>query len=426
MVTGDLQDIKESLLNNALFRLSLGSKELFHSNFISGILELNDKTGKPYAYSFFEELKIDTPINCFIETEREKNNQDIIVNFYSIQEDDSEEREIKKEIIIENKVKSLPDLIQLEKYYSKIKNKTICDFYLLSLIEPDFKEPIGWKFLSYLDISVAIKNSVQKLESQDILPEFGTNIPFNSLITEYCSFIEELHSLAVILKTDINDPFDFYSGVINDVNFKEIRLHDLLLKLKYNAIKNLIIKDYRSANIINKSLAQENANWLDFNNYEVRFGYGFTRSSGLTDVKFYIGEIQFHKKLVPHYFVVQLQSNQIRYASELIKIKGITDDDLMKIHISLKGVENMWFYNNILEKSNFTNDNRLGDGKGKKNAKAGYCKFGEEFYFKYDLVKSNVTIKSIIEYYRQLANWILINRNEIRKANDGQFRYSED
>ena len=131
---------KQKLEQSPMLQLSLGSKELFHSNFLYWLWK-----AEPDAF-----WKIMSGFNIIqedgMEVYREKNNFD-----FSIYNKDGY-----VVAVIENKVKSVPDKVQLEGYDSKIKkilknkpdkiekNKRI----LLSLMESNFNAS-GWKKWSY-------------------------------------------------------------------------------------------------------------------------------------------------------------------------------------------------------------------------------------------------------------------------------------
>ena len=92
----------EELKNNPIFSMSLSSKELFHSNFWAWLFAHNEH-GREYLEIFFKHF----PDSDF-KVEREQGKRDITIW--------CEE----KAYIIENKVKSLPDIEKLEKYKEKV------------------------------------------------------------------------------------------------------------------------------------------------------------------------------------------------------------------------------------------------------------------------------------------------------------------
>lgn len=110
------------LSNNAMFAISLTSKELFHSNIWSWMLRKYPNIFAPVFYPKYDG-------NGKIEVFREKYNFDLLIKI-----DD-------EYIIIENKFKSVPNKEQLEKYYEKIKAEKK-KVVLISYFKPLFKSTL--------------------------------------------------------------------------------------------------------------------------------------------------------------------------------------------------------------------------------------------------------------------------------------------
>src|ERR1700676_1892052 len=108
------------LRSSPLFQLSLGSKELFHSNFLAWLFETYpQESGR--ALSRF--LKKDEGSAVMLPVLREQKNRDLTINFKNGQQ-----------LVIENKVKSLPYIEQLELYSEGATEDQ--NFLLLSLMPP--------------------------------------------------------------------------------------------------------------------------------------------------------------------------------------------------------------------------------------------------------------------------------------------------
>jgi len=166
--TTGISDIVEKLSNNALFKLSLGSKELFHSNFIESILSIESPEGRNFSKIFLENfLNCNLDENILIDTSREQNHIDIRFDLFN----KSEKRPTDKifTILIENKVKSLPDKDQLNNYYKSYKSltKEHDKFVLLYLIKPDDfgeMEIKPWLLKTYEDLSRALRLALETTE----------------------------------------------------------------------------------------------------------------------------------------------------------------------------------------------------------------------------------------------------------------------
>jgi hypothetical protein len=435
-ITDKLNNIESNLNMNALFKLSLGSKELFHSNLLESILGIDDENGRYFSCEFFKLLGIPGLENITkIETEREKNHIDISFRFYK-----SEKVKPVKTIFIENKVKSLPDLDQLNKYRKDLKGKNR-EFILLSLIMTEFKEKKSkWRHFSYGNVADKLEIAIRTTKGN--LPTFSNIISFDKLIDEYCAFIKELSLIGSIIETKPEDLYIFSNGQCNGVDFRKLRIHDLVLKLKYQQIERLF-KD-RNHSVKPDKLLKSNGHKIDS-----KFIYsntGFTNSQGLFDIKIYMGEIN---GLLSHFLVVQLQGDQLRYGSYLMKKESsVSDAQIKDIHTEVvKGLLDKWFNNNILVPNKEQEEVlklRKGAGRAKKDketgdrVKPGYDKFGDEFYFRYDIIvkytgvkkdkkmltdNTQTSIIEIIEYFSKLAKHIFENRVNIKKEINAKSKY---
>lgn len=100
----EVQNIINKLKKSPIFNLSLSSKELFHSNFLSWLAE---NYNEEFGHIFIEYLK-DKPTKSsrIKDIKREKKNIDLSFTYI----------ENSQELLIENKIKSIPYVEQLIKY----------------------------------------------------------------------------------------------------------------------------------------------------------------------------------------------------------------------------------------------------------------------------------------------------------------------
>ena len=140
----------EELSNNAMFSLSLTSRELFHSNFWAWLLR---KYPKIFTSVFYQNY--DSKSN--VEVLREKYNFDLLLKI------DNEY------IIIENKCKSVPNKAQLEKYYEKIKTDKK-KIVLVSYFTPLFLSTLSdfEEFISYEELHSRLKKAFYNINSESI------------------------------------------------------------------------------------------------------------------------------------------------------------------------------------------------------------------------------------------------------------------
>ncbi len=225
-VSKSWQDVFNDLNDNPIFRMSLGSKELFHSNFLAFLWDLdrdsfismiNDKLLENEALSLDDRSKY--------ELSRETKNFDILISHK-----DKDGNRVVYDLVIENKVKSVPYLSQLNDYVEKVHNNNKnekCSFLLLSLSQmfPDYdlidKNQGGkWNVISYSSLKTAIENSY--------MGDYGRS---NQYIGDYLSFIDKLSQLQqMIIPEGVDKSVLFVEKDIND--FKSLRLQDLYIKLR--------------------------------------------------------------------------------------------------------------------------------------------------------------------------------------------------
>lgn len=136
-------DILEKLQDNAMYRLSMSSRELFHSNFWAWLIDKDNK----FTSVFYDEYDNDIDVEVL----REKNNFDLSLEIGD------------KFIIIENKFKSLPNKSQLKEYLDKVEtsndDNTKVKLILISYMPPSFElDNIKMKYISYKTIYERLKN----------------------------------------------------------------------------------------------------------------------------------------------------------------------------------------------------------------------------------------------------------------------------
>lgn len=217
----ELNDILGELKMNPIFKMSLGSKELFHSNFLEYLWDLDNSRFIKMINSLLPKKKdivLESEKEYFMGREKEK--LDICI-FH---------KEDKKEVydlVIENKVKSIPYKKQLEEYFSKVQGKCSnnCKFILLTLSDEfpdkDDDQVKIWKKTNYNTLKDSIKS--QYLGNAQISEKDQT------YIRDYCDFIEKLDKLKEILIP--NDQQILFVKEDKDL-LEGIRLHDLYIKLR--------------------------------------------------------------------------------------------------------------------------------------------------------------------------------------------------
>jgi hypothetical protein len=252
-------ELLKDLSGMPIFRLSLSSKELFHSNFLE-FLWMSDQSAFIQMIRNLlgdDEALPELPNGNVYFLDREKENFDICI--YHLVDDlkprgrkrvfldpNEKPKRVVYDLIIENKVKSIPYREQLLKYVERVEQKRRKDdncvprYLLLSLAEsfPD-KNNDGSVMVHYkvkkgkkLKEGDATWKTVNYLTLRDEIRKGWKDPEGSSYIADYCDFIYRLHYLqrailSTILEQNVDEP------LFKDYNkYKECRLHDLYVKLR--------------------------------------------------------------------------------------------------------------------------------------------------------------------------------------------------
>lgn len=211
------------LNKNPMFHLSLGSKELFHSNFLAFLWDQNPKAFLELLNDLCHSINIDALLNeKELTLDREKENFDICIHH----KEGKGEKEIYN-IIIENKVKSIPYEEQLIDYENKVashqKGSTTTNI-LLTLADkfPNANKIKGWTIVSYEDLAKELEAKKCNFSS--------SNQKIQQYIDDYIDFIKQLTPLKDEILADFENS-KYHNQ--NDINtFHKYKLSDLYIKLR--------------------------------------------------------------------------------------------------------------------------------------------------------------------------------------------------
>lgn len=433
----NFNDEVDTLKNSSMFYMSLGSKELFHSNFLHWLSIINfdvflkimhglsDSDGK---FWWEDQYK---PNSNNIEVRREFHNFDLSI-YIKVDEKchrNGEPYDVWLPVLIlENKMKSLAYQDQLDGYLGKvyeewhdyyksdIKNQwddaTKVSFIVLSLITPSLEGvsqyeygkydsiKCNWFLKNYEDLSIILLGQVKS-----IVKEFD-----KSIIEDYCSFVKALFDIA---NNDWKiDPANSYISKVcprysNDEDVKqkvkqleELRIYDIREKIVYDQLINLLQTELVNAKL---GIGVERYKKDSYNTYKPKHqstnlpkiicNTNFFHGVGLFEA-IYLIRGRKNAKDEPFFLTIQIQGNQYT--------RGISRKNILKIESQTQIVEGK---RKNKEKSKKINTiNGLTDkGKDKlkfyidiKDSKNIFGKYGDSFIYTKRDIPNEFTIEDLI------------------------------
>ncbi|MBR5280964.1 MAG: hypothetical protein IKU26_08370 [Clostridia bacterium] len=203
----DLNNVKEFLMGSPVYAMSLGNKELFHSNF--WVWLMNHK--HEYASVFFPDISVGE----IEEITREEGHRDLTIWLKD-----------QSVYVIENKLKSIPYEEQLENYTTALQKKNIkFKGGLLAGIE-SCGLPSKWAFKTYKDIGEELRKKAKQLDQPS---------PFEqNLIIQYANMIIKINDF-ISQKTQENK---FVFGKLDEE--KELHLDDIVKKIQAERFKKYL------------------------------------------------------------------------------------------------------------------------------------------------------------------------------------------
>ena len=210
----EFDDIVDYLNKSAMYNMSLGAMELYHSNFWRWLMEYDVR----YIGIFFDEL--DNVNKKDVEIDREFNNTDIS---FKVNE---------KYYLVENKFKSLVDKDQLERYENKFGNQFEKGKYLFPIFMQKYEDlykgekNIKWNFLQY----EKIMKKIEDISDSVFTPSQKVTDANYKIIEEYVKMTRNLIKLIYfVIDKHYKDKYIFDDDVFKIL--KSIRLHDIMSKI---------------------------------------------------------------------------------------------------------------------------------------------------------------------------------------------------
>lgn len=272
-------ELKKKIEKSPMFQLSLGSKELFHTNFLYWLSK-----AEPNAFwRIMGKFGINADDKGSLVVKREWEHFDLsIVHVTNKQKNRKDgEREIVDNIVavIENKVKSIPRIKQLENYnkeIEKVNKDNECKKILLALIDPGFDHNNeGWSCFTYEKYRGFIEDCLTIIENDYDRCIFED---YYNMIDTLISFKDEW------LREDFSSMK--YLDIFKDSSVKDyidLRINDLRHKIIFSKMFSSL-----EVNLIDDKLEPRIGTTEDIfkkNNIPLTIGYGMTNATGLIEAK---------------------------------------------------------------------------------------------------------------------------------------------
>lgn len=311
------------LKSSPAYSMSLGSKELFHSNFWAYLIKTEEFRGLINA--FFE----DFDLAKYSGDLREDKHRDLTIR-------DTEG----KEYVIENKIKSYPDKNQLIKY-SAIGN--FQKGAITGIKEPPFSLD-NWNFVSYSRIASKLRE-INK----------GTSSYLNYLVNDYCDILDSINALMNMALEEKEGYLSYWSERLNKLY--EVNLMDVFRKIKADDFVKTGFGNLKSKYDDLASTRPNTEFYIErsFNNCKATISFGFRKMDEYKAEQETIG--------------IQIEDNQFR----LFKWnRGLSAEETFE-----KNSSRGWFDATFDKKTN-----RKIKGIETKMTKT-YCKYGDGWIYQY-------------------------------------------
>ncbi len=377
-----LNNIIEKLKASPLFHLSLASKELFHSNFLAWLCEGYPQEGGSLFAGY-----LPTPLAAITELKvyRERRNVDLTLEYANDQA-----------LVVENKVKSLPKRAQLEEHAAAFPDRSSTGLLLLTLTQPTFqdrnsptvtlKKGAIWHIMFYHDLAERLRTIQPIIHAR--------NGYHGALVADYIDFVSCLDELQALFEINWDDDTaDFFNPGYDLERLRDIRLHDLIAKLRYA----------RLASQVGEVLAQRGLRAVDGPLQEACQGhvltdFGMTNGTGLFDFKYVVLD----KALLgnPVLLGVQLQGHSFRLVAELWDTER---SRLIAEALLRSNGQQLWFDLSLIE-----------TGSQEFPKRGDFNQYGRTFWYRYRNI-SAMTPRKLVDLIVTYAKYIRSNERLIRE-----------
>ena len=401
----NLSVLLKDLKTNPIFKMSLGSKELFHSNFLEYIKEVDMELFLSIINRLLPaDSKLQNDINYKLS--RELENFDLCLYHEELtstkkKKDGQEQgkKQIVFDLILENKVKSIPRKEQLKEYEDKVNKHNpkghTTRYILLSLSEnfadkSDIENGKVWQIKSYKDLYDAITSEISSNNLQSSYPKDYT------YIKDYCVFIDKLHQLQKIILINVESQSLFCDVEV----FKKYRLHDLYIKLRCAKFLILLQEKLRDKGI-SLSLVHFLNNHGDIRNKHQKRGVylnqNIFRSVGQAAAFLYREDGDNND-----IFEIVVQGNQYRHGINSRRLADYSKEKVESQNNLWQSLDKKQFEKKFLSLSDVLPDSDPQPKYKRKNNKSKiekidiFCGYNHDYVYKYKDI-SKLLVKNLLE-----------------------------
>ena len=364
----------DNMRQSPMFNLSMASRELFHSSFLYWLSQAYPSVFK----EVMKKLGVNTGgWNNDWKAPREVNHFDLSI----VRASNPNEYLL----ILENKVKSIPNKQQLDKYKNTVNNS---NYLLLSLsVQFPQKQDIldsGWLIANYQQLAIALYSVVNDVKNQY----------HRDLILDYCSYIICLHGIQkkwnYVSTNSYNNQF---VNIDEDAN----GLTDVWMKVLYSRLAVELQEKIPNARYGNNKDIVEDVNKIP---WRVFINWGMTRGTGLIDVK-----IRIQGNLM---LVIQLQGNILKHCIEVLGKDAQDKQNLASLSNNRKQKINGVSYGYVIDKLieiNFFNIEAdqvanycLDESKYERpNAQNLFNAYNDTFFYQYVKIADTTTVEEVVQ-----------------------------
>ena len=348
-----MKKIIAALNANPMFRLSMSSLELFHSNFLEWLFDIDHK-----AFLKCFDLKVNNSSTYTIKREYHLGTTPVNGKNKQWVTDIAVFENGNLILIIENKIKSTPSKGQLENQSKEADKKaTGCKKVLLSLFKYSVSEdkPYGFDKVLYKELCRKIRDN------------YKSYLPSNSYIKDYCDMLERLQDILDQDQKVIDWRGGYYTAHLSSTNLETCGIMDAFRKYQAASLADEFEKRFIEKNTTGLPMTCEHS----LNHKRACATIAYALNHGTLCVG------------------VQVEQDQLRIFFEN-KDKGK--------RFNIDKAQEYW--EEWLKKP-------LGKGKNQKE----YCSYSESFIYRYVKLKGIITTDELCNRVEELLNKIIAEYN---------------